>query len=169
MAKLILNDDEPSINPTAEELAKVIVKRLGLEPRKKGSTEHMHAVLVELYEREKLAGQTKDPTKAVITVEEMAIHAHISRQTMYEYLGRWTALDFIIKATYIDQERKVIIGYKLNGNTLESAFGKVRAKISNNLQLTEKYLEELQKLIKNEKISKAQREKHADKTEQDER
>ena len=81
---------------------------------------------------------------------------------MYEYLGRWTTLDLIIKATYIDQDSKVIIGYKLNGNTLENAFEKVKAKINNNLQMTEKYLQELQKIVKNEKISRSQKSKKSD-------
>ena len=159
MGKIVLYDEEPGINANSEELAKVIVKRLGLEPRKKGSTEHMHEVLLELYERSKESAQKKNPTIAIMTVEEMAIKARISRQTMYEYLGRWTSIDLIIKATYIDKDNKVVIGYKLNGNTLESAFTKIKAKINTNLMMTEKYITELQKTIKNEKISMTQRRK----------
>jgi hypothetical protein len=49
-----------------------------------------------------------------------------------------------------------VIGYKLNGNTLEQAFEKTKAKINNNLQFTQKYILELQKTLKNEKISQAE-------------
>ena len=157
--KIILGTDEPGINPDSKELAMVIVNRLGLNPRKKGSTEHMYNILLELYERVKKASQSKNPIEAVMTVEEMATYARISRQTMYEYLDRWLILNLITKTTYIDQNGKVVIGYRLNGNTLESTFEKVKVKINTNLQMTEKYISELQKIIKNEKISKAQKEK----------
>ena len=54
--KIILTDIEPNIGANSLEIANVIIERLGLMPRKKGATEHMNKVLVEMYERSKLAG-----------------------------------------------------------------------------------------------------------------
>ena len=68
-------------------------------------------------------------------------------------------LNLIIKTSYVDRDNKVVIGYKLNGNTLESGFEKVRTKINNNLEFTLKYVKELQKVLKNEKIRKTHKEK----------
>ncbi len=155
MEKFILGHAEPGINPTQEELANVVISRLGVMPRKKGSTEKMNDVLVQLYERSKVAYREKKPTEALMTVEEMAAFAGITRQTMYDYLKRWLHLDLISKTSYIDQEQNVIIGYKLNGPTLEAAFDKARQKINNHMELTLKYILELQKTIKNEKIRKS--------------
>jgi predicted DNA-binding transcriptional regulator AlpA len=154
MEKIILTNEEPNINADSDELANVIVTRLGLIPRKKGATERMNKVLLELYERSKLAGKEKSPSSSIMTVEEMATFAGITRQTMYDYLKRWLLLDFIIKTSYIDKNDKVIVGYKLNGPTVEIAFEKTRARINNNLDFTQKYILELQKTIKNEKLSK---------------
>lgn len=159
MPQFILRHSEPTMNPTSDELAHVIIHRLGLMPRKKGSTEKMYRVLLELYEKAKVASRDKLPTAALMTVEEMAIHAGISRQTMYDYIKRWIEIDFISKTSYISSEQKVVIGYKLNGPTLDAAFGKARTRIHNNLDLTEKYIGELQKIIKNEKISRKFEEK----------
>lgn len=151
--KIILSDVTPaSVTPDSKELANVIIARIGLSPRKKGSTENMHKTLIELYERTKKANQEKRPEIAVMTVEEMGAYAGITRQTMYEYLDRWTTLDLIVKTSYI-WESKVVIGYKLNGNTLEAAFERVLLKIKNHLEFTQKYIRELQKTIKNEKLS----------------
>ncbi len=155
--KIILINEEPSIDANSEEMAKVVINRLGLMPRKKGSTEHMNKVLVELYERAKKAAREKKPTMALMTVEEMGHFAGITRQTMYDYVRRWIELDLIVKTSYIAQNEKVIIGYKLNGNTLENAFEKARTRINNNLDLTLKIIRELQKTIKNEKIRRSQR------------
>jgi len=152
--KLILTDKEVSMNPSSEDLAIAILARIGLEPRKKGSTEKMHRTLLEMYERSKRANREKKPEEAVMTVEEMGMFAGISRQTMYDYLKRWTDLNFIIKTSYI-KDGKVIIGYKLNGATLESAFEKCRQKVNNNLETTNKYIQELQRVLKNEKISQS--------------
>ena len=160
--KIILTDVEPDLSAKSEDLAKVLVERLGLFPRKKGSTEKMHNVLVQLYEKAKESSRKKDPTLAVMTVEEMAMHAGITRQTMYEYLGRWLQLDLITKASFIDQDKKVIIGYRLHGNTLEHAFDRVKVRVNNNLELTRKYMVELQRTLKNEKISKKQRKQGAE-------
>ncbi len=152
--QFILRHIEPTLNPDSEELADIIVHRMGLMPRKKGSTGRMQRVLIELYERTKEAGKEKKPAVAVITVEEMGLHAGISRQTMYEYIKRWLDLDLITKTSYISLNQKMIVGYKLNGNNLESAFDKARSRIVNNLDLTAKYIGELQKVLKNEKISR---------------
>ncbi len=154
--KIILTNAEPDLSANSEELAAVLIQRMGLMPRKKGSTERMNKVLIELYERAKEASRLKNPTKAIMTVEDMAYFAGITRQTMYDYLKRWLALDMIVKTSYIEQDHRVVIGYKLNGSTLEQGFEKAIARIKNNLDLTMKYLRELQKILKNEKISQSQ-------------
>ena len=162
MEKIVFTNVEPGLNPDSKELANVIINRLGLMPRKKGSTDKMYRVLLTLYEKAKEAAQKKNPALAVMSVEEMALFAGISRQTMYEYLGRWLELNFIVKANYITSEGKKSIGYRLNGNTLESAFEKVQLKIRNNLEITQKLIRELQKVVKNEKIRQAHQQKTLD-------
>lgn len=157
-AKIIISDHEPGMNPTAEELSKIIMQRMGLMPRKEGATDKMHNVLVELYEKMKSAQRDKKPEASVMTVEELGMHAGITRQTMYDYLKRWLELDLIAKTSYIN-EGKAIIGYKLNGSTLESAFEKAAQRINNHLETSMKYVRELQKLIKNEKIANTVRNK----------
>ena len=159
MEKIILTDVEPGISSGVEDLAKVVINRLGLAPRKKGSTDKMHKLLVQLYERAKNAAQNKDQRLAVMTVEEMAFYTDITRQTMYEYLRRWLEISLVVKTSYIDQEGKSIVGYRLNGNNLEDAFEKTQMKVRNNLEFTHKYVKELQRLIKNEKIRGKQKEK----------
>ena len=154
MSKIVLTNKEAGLNPSSEELASIVLARIGLAPRKAGATEKMHRVLLELYERAKASNRDKRPELAVMTVEEMALHAGITRQTMYDYLKRWLALNIITKTSYIKEE-KVIIGYKLNGPTLENAFEKAILAINNNLQITQRYIQELQKLLKNEKIGAA--------------
>ncbi len=155
----ILSKTEPSsMNPNSEELAKVVIRRIGLMPRKSGSTKDMYKTLIELYERTKQATKEKKPELAVMTVEEMGNFAGISRQTMYDYLKRWLDLDLIEKTSYI-YEGKVIIGYKLNGNTLEQAFEKAAVKIKNHTETTLKYVKELQNALKKEKISKTMKQK----------
>ncbi len=152
---------EPSsMNPESKELANIIITRMGLSPRKLGSTDMMYRVLIELYERMKLSAKEKKPELAVLTVEEMGNVAGITRQTMYEYIKRWIDFDLIVKTTYI-YEGKVIIGYKLNGVTLENAFEKAVVKIKNNLDQTMKYVRELQNAIKKEKISETMKQKEA--------
>ncbi|MBN2566544.1 hypothetical protein JXB02_00490 [Candidatus Woesearchaeota archaeon] len=157
MAKIILTDIEPGMGPDSTELANVIIARIGLSPRKKGSTEEMWRPLVELYERAKRAYREKKPSLGVMTVEEMGIAAGISRQTMYEYLRRWLDLGLIVKTSYIGIDEKVVIGYRLNGATLEAAFEKAAQAVRDNLETTQKYVKEIQKTLKNEKISQAQR------------
>ncbi|MBW2972111.1 hypothetical protein KY359_03670 [Candidatus Woesearchaeota archaeon] len=157
-AKIVLQNHEPSMNPTSEELAKIVMVRIGLDPRKSGATDKMYRTLTELYERSKEAHREKRPERAVMTVEEMGAFAGITRQTMYDYLRRWLDLNMIVKTSYI-VENKVVIGYKLNGATLEASFEKAQQQISNNMELTMKYIRELQKRIKNEKISQTQKER----------
>ncbi len=152
--QFMLRHVEPTMNPSSDELANTIIHRMGLMPRKKGSTEKMHRVLLELYEKAKVASRDKTPTAAIMTVEEMALHAGISRQTMYDYIKRWVDTEFITKTSYIGSDQKVVVGYNLNGPTLESAFEKMRTRVHNNLDLTAKYVQELQRIVKNEKISK---------------
>jgi hypothetical protein len=158
--KIIISNHEPSMNPTSEELCAVIMQRIGLMPRRDGATaaDKMHNVLIELYEKTKTAQREKRPEAAIMTVEEMGLHAGVTRQTMYDYLKRWLDLDLVSKTSYINNG-KVIIGYKLNGTTLESAFEKSMQKINNHLETSMKYVRELQKLIKNEKISATQQKK----------
>ncbi|MBN1385462.1 hypothetical protein JW968_00615 [Candidatus Woesearchaeota archaeon] len=158
ISKIVLTNSSPGLNANSEELAKIIIDRIGLMPRKKGSTDKMHNVLIELYERSKDAYREKKPESAVVTVENMALLAGITRQTMYEYLNRWIDLNLISKTSYI-KDGKVIIGYKLNGNTLENAFEKVRQRVADNLDQTAEYIGEVQKLLKNEKISESQKAK----------
>ena len=119
----LTNSEPSSVSPDSKELSNVIITRMGLTPRKAGSTDKMYRVLVELYEKMKLSNKEKKPELAVLTVEEMGNVAGITRQTMYDYIKRWIDYDLIVKTTYIF-EGKVIIGYKLNGATLENAFEK---------------------------------------------
>jgi hypothetical protein len=155
-SKIVLQNHEPGMNPSSEELAKIIMTRIGLDPRKSGSTDKMFRTLLEMYERSKVSHREKRPEAAVMTVEEMGAYAGITRQTMYDYLRRWLELNMITKTSYI-VDNKVVIGYKLNGSTLESSFEKAVQQINNNTELTMRYIRELQKLIKNEKISNSQR------------
>lgn len=159
--KIVLTNREPGLSPSSEELARVVLARIGLEPRKSGSTENMHRVFIELYERQKTANREKKPETSVMTVEEMGLFAGITRQTMYDYLKRWLELNLVIKTSYI-KDGKVIIGYKLNGATIESAFEKGIMTIKNNMEITLKYIQELQKILKNEKISQSVKERVSD-------
>lgn len=153
MEKIVLNHHEPGMNANSEELAKVITTRIGLTPRKEGSTDKMYRTFLELYERTKRANREKNPELSVMTVDEMGFFAGITRQTMYDYLKRWMGLNLIVKTSYI-KDGKVIIGYKLNGNTLEQAFEKSVQHINNHMDTTMKYIKELQRIVKNEKLSK---------------
>lgn|SRR3989338_7090276 len=153
--KIILTNTEPGLNTDSDQLALIILDRLGLMSRKKGAQVKIERVLLQLYELQKEATREKDPTKAIMTVEDMALYAGITRQTMYDYLKRWLLIDFITKTSFVSSDKKVVIGYKLNGSTIENAFERARKKINNNLDVTQKYIVELQKSIKNEKISQS--------------
>lgn len=145
-------DVDLGLNPSSEDYAKTISARLGIIPRKKGATESMHKVLIELYERRKISNKEKRPELAIMTVEEMGMYAGIKRQTMYDYLNRWLRTELIKKSSYI-KNGKIIKGYMLNGTTLEDAFNKVVTNVNLFLEKTKKMISEFQKKIKNEKIS----------------
>ncbi|MEM2115818.1 MAG: hypothetical protein QXD62_04100 [Candidatus Woesearchaeota archaeon] len=150
--KFVFFDVEEMLNSNSEELAKIICYRLGIVPRKNKSNAGMHKVLIELYERKKLANQQKKPELAIMTVEEMALFAGIKRQTMYEYLQRLIIINLIKKSSYVSQGN-VIRGYMLNGNTLEDALNKVRETMDYFFEKTKKIILEFQRVQKNEKIS----------------
>lgn len=149
--KIQLETTEISPNSSIEELTKNILLRFGLTARKKDSQTQFHKLLLELYERKKVANREKKPEKSVLTVEEMGFFAGIKRQTMYDYLGRWTKLGILKKTSFVS-EGKVIIGYELNGPTLEMAFKKAEYTIRNNLDESLNTIRELQNEIKKEKL-----------------
>ncbi|MEM1988817.1 MAG: hypothetical protein QXS41_03190 [Candidatus Woesearchaeota archaeon] len=150
--KFVFFDIDDYFNANAEELAKIIAYRLGVVPRKNKANAGMHKVLIELYERKKISNQQKKPELAIMTVEEMAVFAGIKRQTMYDYLERWTSINLIKKASYV-ANGNIIKGYMLNGNTLEDAIMKVQETINVFFEKTKKIVQEFQRLQKNEKIS----------------
>lgn len=158
--RIVLSNEEAELGSDSGELARVVVARTGLMPRKRGSTNGMHDALLEFYERAKQATQYKDPKRAVMTVEEMAMYAKITRQTMYEYLQRWLDLNILTKVSFINEDGSVTIGYRLNGGNLEEAFRRVKTQIVRHLDLTERYINELQKTVKNEKIAKKMQQHH---------
>ena len=151
--KIVLTNIEPNLTATSEDLAQIVLERIGLQPRKKNATQAMHRAFIEFYERAKKATAQKDPKLAVMSVDDMAMYAKISKQTMYEYLGRWLELGIIQKVTFVGEDTKVVIGYKLSGSTIEESFTKVRSRIEKNLNVTQKLIQDLQKALKNEKIS----------------
>ena len=103
----LTNTEPSSMNPDSKELATVIINRMGLSPRKVGSTDQMYRVLIELYERTKLSNKEKKPELAVLTVEEMGNVAGITRQTMYDYIKRWIDLDLVVTTSYISPEYSI--------------------------------------------------------------
>lgn len=144
------------ILPDAEtdEMARILLARFGLLPRKKDGAAKMHSLLLELYERKKQANKDKRPESAVMPVEEMGAFAGIKRQTMYDYLHRWLILGILRKTSFV-ADGKVVIGYELNGNNLEGAFRKAESTIKNHLEDSFKLLGELQNKIKKDKITSA--------------
>ncbi len=141
----------PGISPNKHELAKVILARFGLIPRKKDAIAQFYKLILELYERKKIAIKEKKPEKSIMTVEDMALFANIKRQTMYDYLKRWLVLQIIKKTSFSDRG-KIIQGYELNGNNLETAFSRAQAIITNHTETSMEYIQDLQKEIKNEKL-----------------
>lgn len=134
-----------------EDMAKTVLARFGLVPRKKDGQAKMHQLLLELYERKKQANREKKPELAVMPVEHMASAASIKRQTMYDHLRRWLDLQLLKKTSFVS-EGKVIVGYELNGTTLEHAFRRAETRIKNHLDESFKLIEELQKEIKKDKL-----------------
>lgn len=140
-----------AVDNNVHELSKVLLSRFGLLPRKKDGSALLHKLLLELYERKKKANREKKPEAAVLPVEEMALHAGIKRQTMYDYLSRWLELNVLKKTSFVSGGR-VVIGYELNGTNLESAFRKAEARIKAHLDESFRTIEKLQNEIKKEKL-----------------
>jgi len=147
-----LHKKEP-IGQTSEELSHVLLARFGLIPRKKDGQAKLHKLLLEMYERKKQANREKMPERAVMPVEEMALHAGIKRQTMYDHLKRWLDLNVLKKTSFVSQG-KVVIGYELNGTNLEGAFRKAEATVKAQMDTSFRLIEQLQNEIKKEKLRK---------------
>ena len=148
--EFLLDNAEP-VNHEVEELSKVLLARFGLLPRKKDGSAQLHKLILQLYERKKEANREKKPEAAVMPVEEMALHAGIKRQTMYDYLRRFLDLQILKKTSFVSGG-KVVIGYELNGNNLEGAFRKAETCIKNHLEDSFKLIELLQNEVKKEKL-----------------
>tara|TARA_Y100000294_G_C8427886_1_gene285509 strand:- start:131 stop:589 length:459 start_codon:yes stop_codon:yes gene_type:complete len=149
--KIELWQMNPGIGANKEELAKITLARFGLIPRKKDAKADFHRLLLELYERKKKAVKEKKPELSILTVDEMALFADIKRQTMYDYLKRWTTLQIIKRASF-SYRGEINKGYELNGNNIEAAFSKASTIINNHLETSMDYIQDLQKEIKNEKL-----------------
>lgn len=149
--KFELESTEPLPDAETEEIARILLARFGLLPRKKDGQAKMHKLLLEIYERKKVANREKKPEEAVMTVEEMGTFAGIKRQTMYDYLGRWLSLSLLKKTSFVANS-KVVIGYELNGTNLESAFKKAETTIRNHLEQSLEIVKSLQNEVKKEKI-----------------
>ncbi len=152
--KIELDLVEPVEHASSDELAKIVLARLGLLPRKKDALAKFHELIVELYERKKLANQDRKPELAVMTVEEMGLQAGIKRQTMYDYLNRWLILNVLKKTSFVS-DGKIITGYELNGNNLEAAFRKAEFVIQNHLSATLDIIKDFQNELKKDKLRKS--------------
>lgn len=159
--KVELDLAEPIDGASSEELAKIILLRLGLFPRKVDALAKFHKLLVELYERKKIANREKKPELAVLTVEEMGLQAGIKRQTMYDHLNRWLVLNLLKKTSFVS-DGKIITGYELNGPNLEAAFKKAEYFIQNHLNTTFEIIKQFQNELKKEKLRHPDQEPGAD-------
>lgn len=149
--KIELDLVEPVELSSSDELAKIILARLGLLPRKNDALAKFHKLLIELYERKKIANRDRRPELAVMTVEEMGLCAGIKRQTMYDHLNRWLVLNILKKTSFV-LEGKIITGYELNGTNLESAFKKAEFVVHNQMTITQDIVRQFQNEIKKEKL-----------------
>jgi hypothetical protein len=140
-----------AVTNDVNELALVLLARFGLVPRKKDGRANFHRLILEFTERKKLATKHKQPELGILTVEEMGLHVGIARQTMYDYLNRWLKLNVLKKSSFV-KDGKVIIGYDLNGPTLEAAFRKAETVVKNHLDDSFKVLDKLQSEIKKDKL-----------------
>lgn len=131
----------------------MLLARFGLVPRKKDGQAEFNKLLLELYERKKASNRDRKPELAVMPVEEMALYAGIKRQTMYDHLRRWLELSVLKKTSFVAMG-KVVIGYELNGNNLESAFRKAEASVKAHMDTSFRLIEQLQNEIKKEKLRK---------------
>ena len=152
--KFVLENAEALPDAPTEELARVLLARFGLLPRKKDGEAKMHSLLLQLYERKKAANRERKPETAVMPVDEMGAFAGIARQTMYEYLHRWLELGILKKTSFV-ANGKVVIGYELNGTNLEAAFRKAEAIVHSHLVESFRVVERLQNEAKREKLTKA--------------
>lgn len=143
----------PGPTPSKEELATVILGRIGLLPKKNDAKAGFHSLLLELYERKKQSVKLNKPEVALFTIEEMASLSGIKRQTFYDYLSRWVSLGIIKKATYIKDNTR-IRGYELSGNNIDAAFKKVRNNIDDHLETTRDIISTLQNEIKKDKLKR---------------
>lgn len=151
--KIQLEQKEALDQASSEEMAKVLLARFGLLPRKKDGMAQMHKLLLELYERKKQANRDRKPELAVMPVEDMGLFAGIKRQTMYDYLKRWLDLNLLKKTSFVSNG-KVVIGYELNGTNLENAFRKAESAIKNHIEESFRLIEKLQSELKKEKLRK---------------
>lgn len=151
--KIELKYMNPGEGANSEELSKVILARFGLVPRKKDAKAGFHKLLLEMYERKKTSNNEKKPELAVLGVEEMGAISGIKRQTMYDYLRRWTSLQ-ILKKTTLVSNGVVMSGYELNGVNLEASFKKAEAIIQDHVNKSIDIVKELQNEIKKEKLRK---------------
>jgi len=149
--KIELDLVEPVELASSDELAKIILARLGLLPRKKDALAKFQKLLLELCERKKIANRDRKPEFAVMTVEEMGLYAGIKRQTMYDHLNRWLTLNLLKKTSFV-ADGKIVTGYELNGTNLESAFKKAEYVVHNQMSLTQDIVRQFQNEIKKEKL-----------------
>lgn len=136
---------------SVDELAKTIIKRMGLGARKRNSTVPVYKLLIEFYERSKKANQEKNPELSIMTIDDIKSVLKITRQSSYDYVNRWLEARIISKIS-LSSNGKLIKGYKLNGSSLENAFIKTVSKVKEHLNDTQDIIQKLQKKIKNEKI-----------------
>jgi len=149
--KIQLHSVEPVPDATQDELAKIVLARFGLLPKKRDAKAKFSRLLLELYERKKVANRDRKPEAAVMTVEEMGAYAGIARQTMYDYLSTWKILQVLKKTSFVT-DGKVIIGYELNGTNLEGAFKKAENMIRAHNELSLSMIRQLQNEIKKGKL-----------------
>ena len=149
--KFELEHIEPLPDADTEEISRIVLARFGLLPRKSDGIAKMHNLLLELSERKKQSNREKKPEAAVLPVEEMALHAGIKRQTMYDYLSRWIKLNVLKKTSFVSNG-KVVIGYELNGANLESAFRKAEMSIRNHCEESIELVKKLQNEVKRDKL-----------------
>jgi hypothetical protein len=151
--KIELKYMNPGQGADSDELSRVVLARFGLMPRKKDAKAGFHRLILEMYEKKKTATNERKPELAVMTVEEMGAISGIKRQTMYDYLRRWTNLQILKKTTLVNSGA-VITGYELNGVNLENAFRKAEAIIQEHVTKSIDIVKELQNEIKKAKLRK---------------
>jgi hypothetical protein len=142
---------KPLDNAEPRELTRCILDRFGLLPRKSGAKIRIEDLILEMYEKKKQAYKDKNPNIAIMTVEEMAAFANVSRQTMYDYLYRFLQLSILKKTSFI-KDNKLTVGYELSSNNLETSFSKAIETINEELSTSLEIIKKLQNEIKKEKL-----------------